>query len=1091
MADIKYRSRFNSLNGQQFTLEIWDTDYIGTADIDMAIGEGGCEISYDASGDKKFNDICASTMTWSFVIKNDDDRLWIKDLIEVREEKEIYAHLYQRNYAGVNEYMWGGYVLMDLSTTPDTPFPYDVELRAVDGLALLKEQRWMRSTATGFTEADTYIGDDKQRFIYWFKEILAKSGAAEISNGAPADYRIATVNRWFNENHEANSNLLDDPTYLTYCTTKGFYAQEENGNYKPDNAYNVLVGMLRSWGMRLTYWMGTYNFVQVNEFITPESGTIAIPSNMMTHYYNKAGVHTFNSEHIGDNEFARYELTFNANETQGLQKLEGTEFTYLPAIKNSVVEFESIEDVNYFQGYPEMFTEANFTSNAGTGIGQFKSVPLGTWTDPHTASGWYFYLVMNLQGAVTNPQWWGGFQYVWTIRAREVGTSPWTYQLDQTGNTLSWVTWGSLWGTWTGMTIVDLINGLVSLGGVVCPVAIPAGQMGSYNSDTLIFNSGTTTNGRIPEPSWSAIGDWEFELCTGQVNRGAAQGQNGFTDTRRGWGNQSVGSGSPIGIPTAFAKSTSEAEIMTIEYADSIGTPNQNGTVNYNSVFSAIMSASNNIGFTMLSTYVSTNTTDSKTNIIKGVKYGDTTTPNAPGTLWVESDSTGLIVSTEPTGLWGRSVIGGTDSFSELLAKQAIQNQYHSNPVLNGTVVLSSENNYKDSGIYHYLKQPNPIGRLVDLDGNPFVMQRMKWNLGMDEWEGSWWGVINSHVGTTTTSTGGGVPDNPDPSGLANPGGNNGGGGGGGTVNAFRVQAPSGTQSKIGMFDGATSPLSNTLSRLVLTKTSAIVVKGLTTSIPISNMLQGAGDDYAFLKTGMKLLIIDTNYFNVGALMVTEIVVAADQVLGDTTLTIDAITVAHDIQENAIIELDIHQVAVSAFESSSGGTQNFSFVDCSGTTLSSATSGEGNAVAIAYDIEQTPSPINNVTLYGSGGVGGVSGGEYSWSCDKIGYWQFSWNVGTNTSVQNNRILTGVKLQSGIVEGEAITWTDLEPSHSYIYDRGVGTVRKGSASNQFILNQAAILTTKYYRLVLWKEASSNASTKAITLLNGTNLIIKEI
>ena len=96
--------------------------------------------------------------------------------------------------------------------------------------------------------------------------------------------------------------------------------------------------------------------------------------------------------------------------------------------------------------------------------------------------------------------------------------------------------------------------------------------------------------------------------------------------------------------------------------------------------------------------------------------------------------------------------------------------------------------------------------------------------------------------------------------------------------------------------------------------------------------------------------------------------------------------------------MDIHQVAVSAFESSSGGTQNFSFVDCSGTTLSSATSGEGNAVAIAYDIEQTPSPINNVTLYGSGGVGGVSGGEYSWSCDKIGYWQFSWNVGTNTSV---------------------------------------------------------------------------------------------
>ena len=89
------------------------------------------------------------------------------------------------------------------------------------------------------------------------------------------------------------------------------------------------------------------------------------------------------------------------------------------------------------------------------------------------------------------------------------------------------------------------------------------------------------------------------------------------------------------------------------------------------------------------------------------------------------------------------------------------------------------------------------------------------------------------------------------------------------------------------------------------------------------------------------------------------------------------------------------------------------------------------------------------------------------------------------------MVSGVKLQSGIVEGEVMTWTDLDPSHSYIYNRGNGSMREGSTAKQFILKQATILSPVYYRLVIWKVSSSTGTTTAITLLNGTNLIIKEI
>ena len=178
-------------------------------------------------------------------------------------------------------------------------------------------------------------------------------------------------------------------------------------------------------------------------------------------------------------------------------------------------------------------------------------------------------------------------------------------------------------------------------------------------------------------------------------------------------------------------------------------------------------------------------------------------------------------------------------------------------------------------------------------------------------------------------------------------------------------------------------------------------------------------------------------------------------------------------------------------DASAGAIQNFSFCDCTATSVTNSTAGEVNAVVIAFDTEQTVSTSNNITLYGSGGIPGFTGGAYSWRCDKAAFWQFNWSITTDTNVSNNRMVSGVKLQSGSIEGEAVTWSDLDPSHSYIYNRGTGSMREGSTANQFIIQQASVIEPRYYRIVFWKQASSTASTTAITILRGTNLIIKEI
>ncbi len=172
---------------------------------------------------------------------------------------------------------------------------------------------------------------------------------------------------------------------------------------------------------------------------------------------------------------------------------------------------------------------------------------------------------------------------------------------------------------------------------------------------------------------------------------------------------------------------------------------------------------------------------------------------------------------------------------------------------------------------------------------------------------------------------------------------------------------------------------------------------------------------------------------------------------------------------------------------------NYSFITCTGTALTSATNGDANAVVIPFDTESDVSSTNTITLLGSGG-GGYTNGEYAFYLDaaaNTGTYNLSWNISTNTNAVNNRVLGGVKLQSGTEDGGSITWSDVNFSHSWIYNRGTGGLRYASIGMETTISQEGSDTQTYYRIVLWKEDASNAGVKLITTTNGTQLFIKQL
>jgi hypothetical protein len=187
--------------------------------------------------------------------------------------------------------------------------------------------------------------------------------------------------------------------------------------------------------------------------------------------------------------------------------------------------------------------------------------------------------------------------------------------------------------------------------------------------------------------------------------------------------------------------------------------------------------------------------------------------------------------------------------------------------------------------------------------------------------------------------------------------------------------------------------------------------------------------------------------------------------------------------------------SIKAYIDSNASLVNYTGLITSTTVLTSNIDGEAYAVVVPYDTKTPSSAGNTYTAYGASGVAGVSGSAYCFSLLALergpAAFEFSWNVGANTSVINNRILGGVKLQQGVSDGENILWTDVLQTHSYMYNRGNGGVRYSSTSNGIIIPIEAAVPEQFFRILIWRESASHASVKLITEINATNLRITQI
>ena len=691
----QFYSSFKSYNGWEYYLEIWVESYSGSAS-EISLGVSGPVITYGTDQEDRFSPILSSKLELPFMVTNATEDAFIKNIREQFNERDVYIHLYRANssdYSSVAP-LWSGYVLMDLSASPDLYYPYPVTLTAVDGLALLKEIDFVQSgTAGSYSDSDMYSSNG--RFTYWIKEILLKIGASTTTEGSTQDYKFTTAINWFNSVMPTITQSTD-PFYQTKCGTKMFFSKDSDGNFTVVNTYDVLLNLLKHWGARIIYWKHIFYIVQIQEYNTAESGTYANPDNINTRTYTKTGAFDSSSDNLGDSYWTRYNLLID-DVTGGIQKLAGSQFNYLPQLKRTQANFLDYGNKNYFGGIPFDLT-----------TGETDVILQSTFEDV-SADG-AMLLIIPLD--VTIVQQYNGSLDLRIFFRLFITDGATTYYLryDAT-NTPNYY--------WESSTTVNLNNNQTRWYSKLDNLIGTQTKIGFHELIEFKDSGGSTLNLSGEWKAYIDIDNWVQNIASSFY----------FYASVSGMGGQSTKVYVPS-LTTVYYTNTLNSNYQTTINTVILGTTNSQitGITNYplNNIISYQTSLNINPfegKFLIVNTSASgaiygsqvmitpqTTTSDVEVVDFGDLIWGDTLFASSEGSLKVWNGS--AFVKSNVTGTWGLGSTSGSNSFTEMLLSEYLFGQTKVVESPSMQLVIGETNKNQNDGSGSRPNYVNPIGRL-------------------------------------------------------------------------------------------------------------------------------------------------------------------------------------------------------------------------------------------------------------------------------------------------------------------------------------------------------------------------------------------
>ena len=756
----KFYSSYKSNNNLDYYLEVWIEGHTG-GNTELTMGAGGPVIEYETDQEDRFSPIISSSCKIPYLVEDNIDSAFVDTLRTTYQEKQVYIHIYRASSSTYHTVapLWSGFLVMDLGEGQDKSFPYVQELKFVDGLALLKDIDFVDLNVAGgsppfeervqgnYAEENMYFGP--ATYIYWFREILAKTGASLTAQGSTLNYGFTTSVNWYNGDMNSTGQS-SDPLHKTKCQVSMFHRKDDQEVYFPDNCYNVLKELLRHWGARITYWKHEFYIVQIPEYITGESGTIDNPQNNFSRVYSNLGTYQGSQDHLGSTYWTRY---FQEISNTKISKLTGTKYEYLPIVKQVNADFLSFSSKSVFGGFPFGATALE------------QEVFQGTLNSPSTAD--FLWLSIPLDWAWDCPNfpqghesgWWSSIKF--NFYASD-GTTTYYLQFDSTSQTLPYYWIDS--ANWTPLG--------------------PRSPRYIISSKSLNVTAHVGFEQKIPfkDSSGNAItmtGAWSFYLdlhstgtSTGYGNSGSNPGCfylnfSGYTNPPRmrnpnvgvllsvngvltnsgtvSWSNSLQDSQGSITIstitnPSGFNAGTSQDDIRFATTSPFLGllqllTDGQSAAFgqSYNTLNTSSAAAkanSDQFNFGRLLWGDSTEFARSSLQVFDGSNY----------------------VNTTASGLWGRGTLTGSKTFTQLLLDEFLYGQTKIIISPSMRLIVGEQNKNETQGSATRPRYVNPIGKLRETrDGTDpeYFFRRGSFYTLLDEWDYEGYQIIRNEVTTT------------------------------------------------------------------------------------------------------------------------------------------------------------------------------------------------------------------------------------------------------------------------------------------------------------------------------------------------------
>ena len=756
----KFYSSYKSNNNLDYYLEIWIDGHTG-GNTELTMGAKGPVIEYETDQEDRFSPIISSSCKIPYLVEDNIDSAFVDTLRTTYQERQVYIHIYRASSSTYHTVapLWSGFLVMDLGEGQDKSFPYVQELKFVDGLALLKDIDFVNLNVTGGTppyeervqgnydEVNMYFGPGT--YIYWFREILAKTGASLTDQGSTLNYGFTTSVNWYNGDMN-NTGQSSDPLHKTKCQVSMFHRKDDQEVYFPDNCYNVLKELLRHWGARITYWKHEFYIVQIPEYITGESGTIDNPQNNNSRVYSNLGTYQGSQDHLGSTYWTRY---FQEISNTKISKLTGTKYEYLPIVKQVNADFLSFSSKSVFGGFPFGATALD------------QEVFQGTLNSPSTAD--FLWLSIPLDWAWDCPNfpqghesgWWSSIKF--NFYASD-GTTTYYLQFDSTSQTLPyyWVdsaNWTPLGprspryiisskslnvtahvGFEQKIPFKDSSGNAITMTGAwsfyldlhSTGTATGYGNSGSNPGCFYLNFSGYTNPPRMRNPNVGVL----LPTLSGNVNSGTVSWSNSLQDSQ---GSITI---STITNPSGFNAGTSQDDIRFATTSPFLG-------------LLQLLTDGQSAAFGQSYNTLNTSSAAAKANSDQfdfgRLLWGDST-EFARSSLQVFDGSN--YVNTTASGLWGRGTLTGSKTFTQLLLDEFLYGQTKIIISPSMRLIVGEQNKNETQGSATRPRYVNPIGKLRETrDGTDpeYFFRRGSFYTLLDEWDYEGYQIIRNEVTTT------------------------------------------------------------------------------------------------------------------------------------------------------------------------------------------------------------------------------------------------------------------------------------------------------------------------------------------------------